>query len=136
MKFFFDNNLPPALTRGICALSEPEGHEVVHLRQKFPPNIADTNWIDRLGREGHWVIISGDLRIFKNRHEREAWRSAGLTTFFLAKGWINHRFWDQAWRLVRWWPMIVEVAELFEPGAAFEVPLQYGARSKLKQLRT
>ncbi len=59
-----------------------------------------------------------------------------MTTFFLAKGWMNHGYWDQAWRLVRWWPRIVEAAQLVDAGAAFELPLQFGAKSKLKQLRT
>lgn len=136
MNFIFDNNLPPALAQGIGALTKPDGHAVEHLRNRFAPNTPDVDWIEKLGSEGRWIILSGDLRIFRNRHEREVWRASGLTAFFLAKGWINHKFWEQAWRMMRWWPVIVEVAQLVQPGAAFEVPLQYGTKSKLKQLRT
>lgn len=115
------------------ALTEPDGHEVVHLRDRFSPNTKDIDWISDLGQEGEWVVISADLRITKNKHEREAWRQAAITIFFFAKGWQNQDFWEQSWRLVRWWPRIAEQAELVQPGAAFQIPLSYKS-GKFKQL--
>jgi hypothetical protein len=105
----------------------PEGHEVVHLQDRFPANVADVDWITTLGRESNWVIISGDPRISRNRHEREVWRQAQLTTFFLARGWMTINFWDQAANFVRWWPRIVEQAHLVQAGAVFEVPIRFGS---------
>lgn len=135
MRFFFDNNLPPQLASAIHELVIPDGHSVVHLRKRFPANISDKDWIEALGREGDWTIVSGDLRIWKNPHEKEAWRMSGLTVFFLMKSWAKQKLWEKAWRLVRWWPRIVEMAEIVEAGAAYEIPLRYGAKGKLRQLR-
>jgi len=111
LNFLFDNNLPLRLARAISALDGSESTAIVHLRDRFPADTKDTQWIAELGTEGGWVIVSADQRIFRNKHEREAWRSSGMTAFFLAKGWGNQQFWEQAWRLVRWWPRITEIAE-------------------------
>jgi hypothetical protein len=45
---------------------------------------------------------------------------------------MNQGIWDQAWRLVRWWPAIVDMSGRVSPGAAFEIPVNYG-RGKFKQ---
>lgn len=131
MKFFLDNTLPPKFAKAINALETPV-NRVVHLTEKFPANAPDIVWIQILGKEGKWTIISGDLRISKNPHERRAWQSAKLTTFFL-KGWTQQPFWIQASRLIHWWPDIVEQASRVAAGAAFIVPFKYSGR--FEQLR-
>ena len=132
MKFFFDNNISPNLASAINALTVSEDYDVTHLRQKFSTNTPDIDWIASLAKEGEWTIISGDSRISKNKHEREVWRRAGLTTFFLAPGWMNIGFWEQSSKFVRWWPRIVEQTQFVQPGAVFEIPVRYGG-GKFKQ---
>ena len=122
MNFFLDNCLSPHQAKALNALSEMDGHKVVHLKEEFARNTPDEVWIPALAKQGEWVIVSGDMRIFKSRLLRQVWRDAKLTTFFLGKGWMNQGFWDQAWWLVRWWPRILQQAELVERGAGFEVP--------------
>lgn len=129
MRFFFDNCISPRLAAAIGALSE---YEVKHLRDKFPPNTPDIEWLRVLSEEGDWIIISGDTRIFRTSHELAAWRSAGLTGFFWSSQWFKKKIWEHAWRLVRWWPKIEEQAKLVEAGAAFELPLKYN--SKFRQI--
>lgn len=132
MKFFFDNCLSPHLARAIHALVDAEGDSAIHLRDKFVQNTSDVEWIRTLGSEGEWTIVSGDYMISRKEHERAAWKESGLTAFFLAKGWTNFEIWEQAWRLVRWWPRINEQARLVQPGAGFEVPVT--PTSKFRQL--
>ena len=132
MKFFLDNNLSPRFAQALQALEGEGRNEVVHLRSKFSAAAEDVDWIRSLASEGNWVIISGDLRISQNEFERKAWRDSGLTAFFFAKGWMNVKFWDQAWRLIKWWPIIVEEARKIRPGAGFVVPLK---SARLEQLR-
>ena len=60
MKFFVDNNLPPALAKALHALSEPEGHEACHLKEKFAQDTPDSDWIDTLSKEGGWSVITHD----------------------------------------------------------------------------
>ena len=124
MKFFLDNCLPPQWAKALNALCEPDGHSVQHLRDKFEPNTPDELWLGKLAAEGGWTIISADKRIKKVPHEREVWRESGLTAFFL-KGWNDLSLWEQSWRIVRWWPHILHVAE--RPGATlgFLVPQNY-----------
>jgi hypothetical protein len=134
LKFFFDNNLPPQLASAIHELIKPDRHSAIHLRQRFPPNISDRNWIEALGLEGDWAVISADVRIWKNPHEKEAWKASRLTVFFLTQPWSKQKLWEKAWRLIRWWPRIVEMAEIVEAGAAYEIPPKYGS-GKLRPLR-
>jgi hypothetical protein len=126
-----DNTLAPRIAEALGALEGPGGHTVKYLREMFSADTPDVDWIRRLASDGDWVIISGDVRISRNEFERRAWRESGLTAFFLAKGWSGLRLWDQAWRLVKWWPDIVAQAEKIRPGAGFIVPLR---SSKLEQL--
>lgn len=134
MRFLLDNNLSPRLAEALRALAAPDGDEVYHLKERFPRNAKDVEWIGKLGAEGDWIVISGDLRIWKTKHEREALRKAKITTFFLGKSWRNWKFWDMAWRLVRWWPFISAQARMVQPGAIFEIPLNVGRQGKFKQI--
>lgn len=134
MRFFFDNNLSPHLAKALDALCAPEGVAVEHLRQKFPEDISDVEWIERLAKESEWAVITQD-RLMRNRLEKEAFRRSGLTAFDLTKAWASHRYWEKAAQLVRWWPRIMEQAGLVEGGAAFEVPWRFSGKGKFKALR-
>ncbi|MGN6319223.1 DUF5615 family PIN-like protein [Trinickia sp.] len=133
MKFLVDNNLPPALARALHALSEPDDHSVVHLREKFAPNTKDSDWIEALARESGWSVITHDK--LNKGLEREALRRAGLLVFFLDKGRSNHRFWGIAHNLVRWWPRIIEQSEGIKGGAAFKVPYNFTGKGQFEQVK-
>lgn len=132
MKFFIDNNLPLALAHALNALSKPDGHSVFHLKDCYPADTPDADWIDGLSKEGRWVIITHDN--FNKGLEREALRRAGLLVFFLDKSWRNHKFWEKAYQLVRWWPRIVEQAEGIQGGAAFKIAWNFSGKGKFEQI--
>ena len=121
MRFFFDNCLSPKLARAIHALVEPD-HEVVPLRDIFPPSTPDTDWIGTLASEGDWIIVTSDHRIRSRPLERQVWRTAKLTTFFMAEAFEQIPAWEQVRWMVDKWPLIVEQAERVTGGAAFRVP--------------
>ena len=52
----------------------------------FRRDTPDQEWLATLAEEGDWVIVSGDPRITRGKHERQAWLESGLTAFFLGKG--------------------------------------------------
>lgn len=133
MKFLVDNNLSPALAKALNELSAAEPHEIVHLREHFPHDTADHVWIGELGKQGGWSIVSQD-RLFKGSLEKEALRRAGLTAFILQRAWTRLRHWEKSWRLVRWWPSIVEISERVD-GGAFEVPVRFTGKGRLRQIR-
>lgn len=133
MKFFVDNCLPKGLAQALNILDNQ--NRVVHLREKFSPDIEDSQWITRLAREGDWIIISGDIRITKSPLNRKAWLESGLTAFFFEKGWTNHDLWGQAWRAIKWWPEIIQFASRVETGTGWNVPVKFGSKSgKFKQV--
>lgn len=125
MRFFFDNCLPPPLVTAVNAIgaTEAPAHVGTHLREKFNPDTPDERWIPALGQEGEWIIVSGDIRITRTPHLRQAWLDSRLTAFFLAKGWTNLRRWDFAWKFLRVWPNIASQAGLVKPPAGFLVPI-------------
>lgn len=124
MKFLLDHNLPPALARALNELSAPYGHSVFHLTEKFASNSADLDWIKTLIEEGDWTIISQD-QFNKSDLEKEAFRRAGLTVFCLARQWRKAPYWEKAYRIIRWWPLIIAQSELLTGGAALKVPWNY-----------
>ena len=134
MRFFFDNNLSKRLARAIGELSATEGVDVVHLTEKFPDDTPDVDWIDTLAAEEDWVVISQE-RLIKNPLEKEALRRSGLTAFILVKGWSKYQHWDKAAQMVRWWPRIMEMAELVEGGAVFEVPWRVTGKGKFHPIK-
>jgi len=131
MRFFLDNCLPPCIARALDELVKDK-HNVIHLRDRFPADIKDPQWIGELAKEGGWIIISADTRIPKNPQNKDAWLQSGLTAFFLKKRWTNLKLWDQAWRIVRRWPDIMAISERVG-GGGYWVP--EGSSSKLEQLR-
>lgn len=131
MKLLLDNNLPPRIAQALNVLVEPDGHAVYHLREHFPPNTPDIEWLGTLGEEGGWAILSADMRIHKNRAEREAWRRSNTVAFFLTRWWAKQKFTNIAARLLTRWSDLDNQYRLVAPPAAFEVP----PRGKLRQLK-
>lgn len=133
MKFFIDNNLPPALAHALRELSKTENHEVIHLKDRFAPNTPDTDWIGCLSQESEWVVVTHDN--FNKGLEREALRSAGLRVFFLDKSWSDHKFWEKAHNLIKWWPRIIEQAAGIQGGAAFKVKWNFSGKGMFEQMK-
>ena len=125
MNFLFDHNLPPSWARGLDSLSKDKfGSDVgrvVTLRDQFPQNTADPEWLGTLGKEGDWAVISSDF-FRKSKAEREVIRQYGLSVFVLGKAWHEkHPFWPRTAQLMHWWPRIVVHANTVSK-AAVEVP--------------
>jgi len=103
LNFLFDHNLPPSWARAFDALSLKQFDagavgSVVALRDKFPTNTTDAEWLKALRDEGNWTVISCDL-FRKSKAEKELVRSSGLSIFVLPKGWQNHQHWARTARL-------------------------------------
>jgi predicted nuclease of predicted toxin-antitoxin system len=108
MKCLFDNNMPPKLAKTLGFLEGEDGIPVEHLKEKFPPETPDVDWIKKLSKEGDWFIITRDNQIKKRPHERKAWLESNIPIVFLEKSWIKIGFWGMAWRLIKCWPDLTE----------------------------
>lgn len=136
MKFFFDNNMSPHLAHAIRELCKADGdvREVLHLKDRFPPNISDVEWITDLAQDGGWVIVSQDS-LRKNDLERAALRSCGLVVFALQPQWAQQPHWNKAQNLVRWWPALMAQSKRFKGGAALGVPWKFSGAGQFTQIK-
>lgn len=133
MKVLVDNNMSPLLAQAINLLVEPDGDQVVALRRLFPENTPDEVWIARLGADGGWSVLSGDVQITRRPSEKLAWHQTRLKGFFLAPAWSKLSTLEKTARLLLWWPKLRAQERLVGPGAIFQVPINAGSR--LTQLR-
>jgi hypothetical protein len=136
LNFLFDHNLPPHWAAAIARASvnmfaAGKVEQVCHLRDRFPPNAADTEWLSTLGQEGGWTVVSGDAFRKKNGAERQVIRQYGLSVFVLQPSWSSRRYWDKLAQFILWWPRIVEQTNAVER-ATLEVP--WRTATKFKQL--
>jgi hypothetical protein len=120
LRFFFDNNLALKLAKGLNIFASP-AHTVVHLKDKFPANTEDAQWMKELAAEEDWIVVTADVRIGKNPHEVKAWKEAGHTIFFLKSGWTDMAFWVQAYKFTKCFPDLIEKAEKAKRASAFIV---------------
>jgi hypothetical protein len=123
VKIIFDENLAPALAKAIEALFKGE-HEVTHIREKFHAGIKDVEWIESLGQEGRWIVISADLRIKSNKAEYDAFRRSKLIGFFMSKALIRSKVIKQAERILALWHNIEKLSTSVEGGAMYELPIK------------
>lgn len=116
MKLLVDNNLPPRLGRGLGAFFDGM-HTVVHIRDKFGTGgLKDEEWIELLGKEGRWCILTADRNIAKKRPSRQIFAQAGLIGFFPAPAvakWSTER---QCARILNLWPKLVTISETLSSG--------------------
>lgn len=130
MKLLVDENLPPRVARSLQALY-PDDHLVIALRDKFErPRVTDIEWIQSIGGEGGWSVLTADRRISRNAIERNAFLAHNLIGFVLSPGLRKKALNLQMSRLLYFWPTLINQSELVTRGL-FEI----GERSsRLKSL--
>lgn len=132
-----DHNLPPVWAKGLNEFSSNQFDrksftQVVALRDKFPHDTPDVEWLKALGEEGGWAVVSADFYRSKGNAEREMIRRQGLGVFVLNKSWHNFKFWPRTAQLLHWWPEIVRQANSVH---AFAVEVPWRTSSKLIGLK-
>jgi hypothetical protein len=125
LKLLLDHNLSPRLARCLQALFADD-HEIVALRERFPVEETDINWITTLDKEGGWAVLTKDLRLRTRPHERAALDRSRVVYFFLAGSWKRYKVEETAARLIRLVPLMAAQTKLVERGR-FELPIK-GAR--------
>jgi hypothetical protein len=127
LKVLIDHNLSPALAISLNAFFESEGVSFTALRSKFPADTTDTDLFNALGREGSWVVMTGDRNILKNKLEVEAIASSGVVVVFFEKSFLSLEPRNQAAKIISNWPNIYQELYRARPGHCFVM----GANGKL-----
>lgn len=111
MKFFFDNNLSPKTAKALAALD----YDVIHLRDEFPGDTPDEEWMPSCARKG-WVAISHDRNIQAKPHLRETLEACGLVIFFMPKSMNSLDPREMMIALLKAWPNIEAAAATARAG--------------------
>ena len=90
------------------------------------------DWIAASGSEGGWPVISGNLRIRKNRAERAAWMQTDLIGYFLEPSMAALPPVEQAARLLLRLSTIEAQNRIVRGPAMFSIPI----RGSLRQVRS
>lgn len=123
MRLFFDNNISEALADSLGGFVRHEGHTSHHI-STLPcgRHARDVEWFAMLATEHDWVVFTGDLRISRNKGEREAYRKAGLLGFVLSPGLRRLPQNQIAATLLLRWPDIERLFQLVDTGL-YEIPV-------------
>ncbi|WP_377830323.1 hypothetical protein ACFKHW_17335 [Bradyrhizobium lupini] len=127
MKLLVDNNI--SFTVAHCLNPIFPDHDIVALREKFPANTKDVDWIEALSDERGWAVVTTERRLKTRPHERLALDRSKIVFFFLTGTWLKCSVPEMAWRLIRLVPLMAKQTELTESGL-FDLPVN--ATSKLR----
>jgi hypothetical protein len=126
LKLLLDHNLSPRIAHCLEALFVGD-HEIIALKDKFPIDVADVDWIKELDKEGGWAVLTKDMRIRSRPHERAALDRSRIVYFFLAGSWRRIGVEETASRLIRLIPKMSIQSGLVDRGR-FELPINAGSR--------
>jgi hypothetical protein len=126
LKLLIDHNLSPALARSLQPLF-PQ-HTIEALRDRFPVNTTDLEWMTALDADGGWAALTRDQGIKRKPHERLALDRNKIVFFFLSGGaWKGYTVPETAARLIRLMPLMIAQTDIADRGR-FELPINAGAK--------
>lgn len=131
MKIFFDNCTSPVLARTLNGFLENRVGSAHHARDLGLHKAKDVEWMDYLAKTGdHWLVITGDGRIGKNKLEQLAFRKAKLRGIVLARAYQKTQVCRQAGLIVANWDDLTKTINRLEPPFLFEMSINLNARFK------
>jgi hypothetical protein len=125
VKLLVDHNLSPAIARSLQHLYP--GHRLEALKDKFPTDISDIDWMTKLDQESGWAVLTKDIRIQFRPHERLALDRSKIVFFFLTGAWRKYSVPETAARLIRLVPLMVKQTEIADRGR-FDLPINAGSK--------
>ena len=122
--------MSPHIARGLNTLFNGE-HRVVALKDHFGRgDLTDREWIERLGKERGWCVLSEDIRITRNPLERSAFLANSLVGFFLARSVRELPIHRKTARILILWDQMESISTSVR-GGLFEIPIK---SQKLRQI--
>lgn len=123
LAFLFDRNFPRPIARMIGQYAD--GHTLARHQDddgRFEITTPDVDIIHTLSDDDtyRWVLVSLDKRIARRPAEKATLATATIKFFYCGKAWHKMKMHEQAWRFLREWPKIVEMAANHK-GKVFEI---------------
>lgn len=135
MRIFVDNCVSHVVASTLNGYVTHLGHDAVHIRDMpCGAHATDVTWIADLRASGQdWLVITGDLRISRNRPERLAFAQANLKGIALAPSYQGFPVHQQISMLLWRWPDIENAIARFQAPFLFELP--FNRNTGLRTLR-
>ena len=126
MPFLIDHCISHRVCKAITVLT-PSGVtvEIFALRDKFPVNIKDPEFLQALAHAGNWSVISQDTGMPAHMVRLKLIANTGTSVFLLDGKWGNRTLWEKSGHLIAWWPYM----QLLAPANAGKVFNVSGAPS-------
>ena len=120
----FDENISYRILGALRALRLPPDIIVESSNEAGEQGMGDVDWITAFAARGGKCVVSGDEKMRDRPPERAALESAGLVAIFPPEGrfWMALNTMAQAAFLIRWFPVIAELARSSKPGSHFRLP--------------
>jgi hypothetical protein len=103
--FFFDNDISFRIVHALRELVDPTEHQLLALRDKFPVDAKDVDWIPVAGKEG-WVVISRDHNQRRRDAEHAALIRYRVKALYIRQSGQAAELYADAARIIRSWPKI------------------------------
>lgn len=131
--FCLDESMGRPLADVLRRIRAPASPGIHDLRELGLSGVTDPFMMVELRRRAVEAVVTKDSAILAAAVRRDVWRDLGLSLFVLDGRWGNLRLFEQARRLIWWWPIIVEQAREGPQGGAWGVSaeLRIGAIRRL-----
>ena len=103
--FFFDNDISFRIVHALRELVPPHEHTLLALRDEFPTNVKDVDWIPVAGEKG-WIVVSRDHNQRRRTAEFQALVENNVTALYIRQSGNAVQLFDDAARIIRNWPKI------------------------------
>lgn len=106
-------------------LGAPGTPNIQDIRDLALAETSDEVLLRDLGRLGFAAIVTKDSSMLSASVRRAAWRLSGISVFLCDGKWGNLSLFQQARRLIWWWPELVEQASAGPQGGAWRIPAEW-----------
>lgn len=113
--------------RTLRTLRAPGAPAIHDIREPDLGGAHDETWLALLPGKGVHVMVTRDSSVLAASVRRGVWQAWGLTLFVLDGEWGNLRLFEQARRLIWWWPLIVQQAEEGPQGGVWRLAADFQA---------
>ncbi|HVT10941.1 MAG TPA: hypothetical protein VHE55_01635 [Fimbriimonadaceae bacterium] len=114
--FFFDNDISPRIVEALKKLVNPNDADLIALRERFPQNTKDVDWIPDAGKND-WVVISRDFNQRRRDSEHAALRLHKVRALYIRQSGNPAELYADAARIIKNWPKIYEWGRTAKPHA-------------------
>lgn len=119
MKILIDHNLSPRLAAALNAFFVEDGFNFYSLREKFSVDATDEEIFVKWRAAGGDLLISGDIRITKNRLQKKAFKESGLIGLFFNRTVLALAPNKQAAIIINLWEDIIQELKAAQIGTIF-----------------